>query len=47
VYSGIYRRTGKAMSATFAHLYRLDGGKIVTMEQVVDSQQVQQALTSD
>jgi len=46
VYSGTYRRTGKAMTAAFAHLYRLDGGKIVTMEQVVDSHQVQQAISS-
>ena len=47
VYSGTYRRTGKAMAASFAHLYRLDGGKIVTMEQYVDSYQVQQALRFD
>ncbi len=32
VYSGTYRATGKAISATFAHLYRLEDGKIVTME---------------
>lgn len=44
VYSGTYRRTGKAMTASFAHLYRLKDGKIVSMEQVVDSALVQQAL---
>ena len=44
VYSGTYRKTGKAMSATFAHLYRLEDGKIVSMEQVVDSAVVQQAM---
>jgi len=44
VYSGTYRATGKTMSATFAHLYRLKDGKIVTMEQYVDSHTVQQAL---
>lgn len=44
VYSGIYRKTGKAMTATFAHLYRLKDGKIVSMEQYVDSHLVQQAL---
>lgn len=44
VYSGTYRKTGKAMSATFAHLYRLEDGKIVSMEQYVDSAVVQQAM---
>lgn len=44
VYSGTYRKTGKAMTATFAHLYRLKDGKIVSMEQYVDSAMVQQAL---
>ena len=44
VYSGIYRATGVAMTASFAHLYRLDNGKIVSMEQVVDSHTVRQAL---
>ncbi|MES2339191.1 MAG: nuclear transport factor 2 family protein [Pseudomonadota bacterium] len=45
VYSGTYRATGKAMTATFAHLYRLDGGRIVTMEQYVDSASVMAALS--
>jgi ketosteroid isomerase-like protein len=44
VYSGTYRATGKAMTASFAHLYRLEDGKIATMEQVVDSHQVQRAI---
>lgn len=44
VYSGTYGKTGKSMSATFAHLYRLVDGKIVTMEQFVDSATVQEAL---
>ena len=46
VYSGTYRATGKAMTASFAHLYRLKDGKIVSMEQYVDSHKVQQALQS-
>ena len=46
VYSGRYAKTGKAMRATFAHLYRLEGGKILTMEQYVDSATVQEALKS-
>lgn len=44
IYSGTYRATGKAMTATFAHLYRLQDGKIVSMEQFVDSHPVQLAL---
>jgi len=45
VYSGTYRATGKAMTATFAHLYTLKDGKIVSMEQVVDSAMVTPVLT--
>lgn len=44
VYSGTCKATGKAMRATFAHLYRLKDGKIVTMEQVVDSAMVRAAM---
>lgn len=44
VYSGTYRKTGIAMTATFAHLYRLKDGKIVAMEQYVDSAMVLRAL---
>ncbi len=44
VYSGTYRKTGKAMTATFAHLYHLQNGKIIRMEQYVDSHLVQQAM---
>lgn len=47
IYSGTYRATGKAMSATFAHLYRLEDGKIVTMEQYVDSATVMAALDGE
>jgi ketosteroid isomerase-like protein len=47
VYSGTYNGTGKAMYASFAHLYRLRDGKIVSMEQIVDSAMVQHALTPD
>jgi ketosteroid isomerase-like protein len=46
VYSGVYAATGKAMSASFAHLYRLKDGKILSMEQYVDSAMVQQAMTA-
>lgn len=44
VYSGTYRKTGKAMTATFAHLYRVKDGKIMSMEQYVDSAMVRDAL---
>lgn len=44
MYAGTYGQTGKAMRASFAHLYRLSDGKIVRMEQYVDSAMVQQAL---
>ncbi len=44
VYSGIYRKTGKAMTATFAHHYRLNHGKIISMQQYVDSAMVLEAM---
>ncbi len=46
VYSGTYRATGKTMTATFAHLYHLRDGKIIRMEQFVDSHPVQLAIQS-
>lgn len=46
-YAGTYRRTGKAMTASFAHLYHLKDCKIVRMEQYVDSHQVRQAFIPD
>jgi ketosteroid isomerase-like protein len=46
VYSGTYKATGKPMRATFAHLYHLKEGKIVSMEQVVDSAMVRAAMAS-
>ena len=47
VYSGVYLETGKSMTASFAHLYRLKEGKIVSMEQYVDSAMVQQAMSAN
>ncbi|MFA6124514.1 MAG: nuclear transport factor 2 family protein [Sphingomonas sp.] len=47
VYSGTYKATGKAMRASFAHLYRLKDGKIVSMEQVVDSAIVRAAMAHE
>ncbi|MEP7239476.1 MAG: nuclear transport factor 2 family protein [Devosia sp.] len=45
VYSGTYRATGKAMTAPFAHLYRIAGGKIIRMTQHVDTVLVSRALS--
>jgi len=45
-YSGTYKATGKAMSASFAHLYEIREGRIVRMTQVVDSAIVNQALVA-
>lgn len=44
VYAGTYRATGKAMQASFAHLYRLEHGRIVSMQQYVDSAMVREAM---
>jgi hypothetical protein len=44
VYSGTYRATGRAMRATFAHLYVLRDGKIASMTQYVDSAMVRAAM---
>ncbi|MDT3720091.1 nuclear transport factor 2 family protein [Pseudomonas oryzihabitans] len=44
VYSGTFKATGKSMTAHFAHLYQLRDGRIVRMQQYVDSALVQQAL---
>ncbi|AXC50475.1 nuclear transport factor 2 family protein [Paracoccus suum] len=44
VYSGIYKATGIAMRAPFAHLYRLENGKIASMVQYVDTLLVSRAL---
>jgi ketosteroid isomerase-like protein len=45
VYSGTYKATGKAMTAPFAHLYQLSGGKIMRMTQYVDTVLVSRALS--
>jgi len=45
VYSGTYKATGKAMTASFAHLYELRDGRIVRMTQYVDRAMVRQALS--
>src|SRR5437868_10752381 len=44
VYSGTYRKTGRAMRAAFAHHYTLRDGRISRMVQYVDSHTVRLAL---
>ncbi len=43
-YSGVYKATDRAMTASFAHLYVVRHGKIASMVQYVDSHMVRQAL---
>jgi uncharacterized protein len=45
VYSGTFVATGKAMTAPFAHLYKLKDGKIITMHQYVDTVLVARATS--
>ncbi|MTV36961.1 nuclear transport factor 2 family protein [Duganella radicis] len=43
-YSGTYRATGKAMRARVAHVWRLEGGKVVKFEQFTDTLLVANAM---
>ena len=36
-YSGVFKKTGKRMNASFAHLYTFRGGKVVKFQQFGDS----------
>ena len=44
VYHGTYSPTGKSMQARVAHVWRLQGGKIVQFEQFTDTLLVAQAM---
>lgn len=44
IYSGTFNATGKSFSATFAHLYTIKDGKIIRMEQYVDSAKVRESM---
>jgi len=46
-YTGTYKITGKSFAARVAHLWKLKEQKIVSFEQFVDSQSVNNALTTD
>lgn len=43
-YRGTAKRTGRAMSAAFAHVYTVEGGRIVRFRQYTDTKQVADAL---
>ena len=43
-YTGVYKETGKAMDAEFAHVWKLKDGKITTFKQYTDTHQMQQVL---
>lgn len=43
-YSGTYRKTNRAMRASFAHVLTLKDGKIVRFVQYVDSKKVWEAI---
>ncbi|WP_284748829.1 nuclear transport factor 2 family protein [Amycolatopsis sp. RTGN1] len=36
-YTGTHRRTGRSFTARVAHLWRFDGGDVISFEQIVDS----------
>ncbi len=44
-YTGIYKATGKKLRVRFAHTFELEDGKIVKMEQFVDTAKVNEVLT--
>lgn len=43
-YSGIYKTTGKLFKARVTHLWKLKDGRIISFEQFVDSQLVNDAM---
>jgi ketosteroid isomerase-like protein len=43
-YSGAYKATGKSFTARYAHVFRVEGSKIVQFEQIVDTAEVNKAL---
>ena len=43
-YSGTYKATGKAFAAPFAHVWHLEGGKVVRFRQHTDTVVVRRAM---
>jgi uncharacterized protein len=44
-YSGVYKKTGKKMSARVVHVWDLEDGKVKRFEQFTDTRLVAEALT--
>jgi ketosteroid isomerase-like protein len=45
-YTGIWKATGKAMNPQVAHIWTLEGGKVVRFQQLVDTLAVARAVGS-
>ncbi len=43
-YVGTFRRTGKSIRAQFAHVWRLEGGRVRAFQQYTDTAQAQRAV---
>ena len=46
-YRGTYKTTRKSMCAAFAHVYRLENGRIVKFQQYTDTLKVAEAMQTD
>lgn len=46
-YSGVYKATGKSMTARVAHVWRLRDGVVVAFEQFADTHLVSEAMRAD
>lgn len=44
-YAGTYRRTGKGISVPFAHVWKLEKGRVIRFRQYTDTALVQKALS--
>ena len=44
-YSGVYRRTGRAVRAQFAHLFSFREGKVIRFQQYTDTLQFREAVS--
>ena len=45
-YSGTHATTGKAMAAVFAHVYRVEGGRVTRFRQFTDTTEIARAATA-
>ena len=44
-YTGVYRQTGKAMRADFAHLWTVENGRLTSFRMYADTAKVREALS--